>query len=326
MKEEIIEKLKDCRLCQRACGVDRTRRAGRCGETVEVYAARAALHMWEEPCISGKEGSGAVFFTGCPLGCIFCQNREIALGSRRGNPAHPQKTRGVHLSIKELAEAFLRLQAQGANNINLVTPTHFVPQIVEAVRLSREGLLIEGTGELSRLTVPIVYNTGSYETVETVDKLAKTVDIFLPDLKFYDSALSLKYAAAPDYFAVAKAAIVRMVEIAGEAAFDSRGMMKKGVIVRHMVLPGHTKDSMAILKELAETFGDKIYISIMNQYTPMPGIGEKDPLLGRKVTRREYEKVVAYALSLNLTNVFIQEGGTVSESFIPAFDGEGVEF
>ncbi|MGX8728664.1 MAG: radical SAM protein, partial [Lachnospiraceae bacterium] len=181
-------------------------------------------------------------------------------------------------------------------------------------------------GELSRLTVPIVYNTGSYETVETVDKLAKTVDIFLPDLKFYDSALSLKYAAAPDYFAVAKAAIVRMVEIAGEAAFDSRGMMKKGVIVRHMVLPGHTKDSMAILKELAETFGDKIYISIMNQYTPMPGIGEKDPLLGRKVTRREYEKVVAYALSLNLTNVFIQEGGTVSESFIPAFDGEGVEF
>ena len=229
------------------------------------------------------------------------------------------------MTIKELAEAFLRLQAQGANNINLVTPTHFAPQIAEAVRLARAGLVPEGGAERLYLRVPVVYNTGSYETVETVDNLAEIVDIFLPDLKFYDSGLSGRYAAAPDYFEVASAAIAKMAEIAGEAEFDGRGMMKKGMIVRHMVLPGHTKDSMAILDYLAETYGDKIYISIMNQYTPMPGIEEKDPLLGRRVTRREYERVVGYALSLGLSKVFIQEGGTVSESFIPEFDGEGLK-
>ena len=309
-----------CRLCARACGVDRAQRAGRCGETVEVYAARAALHLWEEPCISGREGSGAVFFTGCPLGCIFCQNREIALGSASRSHGEPDDERvgrtdrhGVHLTIRELTEVFLRLQAQGANNINLVTPTHYVPQIAEALRLAGE-----------ELRIPVVYNTGTYETVETVDKMAKIVDIFLPDLKFCDPGLSARYAAAPDYFAVATAAIARMAEIVGEAQFDGRGMMKRGMIVRHMVLPGHTRDSMAILDYLAETYGDRIYVSIMNQYTPMPGVEKKDPLLGRKVTRREYERVVGHAISLGLSRVFIQEGGTVSESFIPAFDGEGL--
>ncbi len=316
-----------CRLCGRACGVDRTRRAGRCGETDEVYAARAALHLWEEPCISGKEGSGTVFFTGCPLGCIFCQNREIALGTSSAHLSE-QDRRGVRLTISELARVFLRLQRQGANNINLVTPTHFVPQIIEAVRLAREGDLVLGGSEEFKeacsLTIPVVYNTGSYETVETVESLAGTVDVFLPDLKFFDSGLSKRYAAAPDYFKVASAAIEKMVEISGPPVFDGRGLMRRGTIVRHMVLPGHTKDSMQILDYLAKTYGDGIFISLMNQYTPMPGIGEKDPLLARRVTRREYERVVRHALDLGLSNVFIQEGDVASESFIPAFDGEGL--
>lgn len=308
---------KYCRLCARACGIDRTRRAGRCGETFEVYAARAALHLWEEPCISGEAGSGTVFFTGCPLGCIFCQNREIALGSGHLTKAgdEPSASRlGVHLTSEELARVFLRLAEQGANNINLVTPTHFVPQIIPAVRRAREG----------GLSIPVVYNTGSYETVETVRSLAGTVDIFLPDLKFYDPVLSARYAKAPDYFEVASAAIREMVEISGPPVFDARGMMLRGTIVRHMVLPGHTRDSFRILDYLAEGYGEKIYISILNQYTPMPGIGEKDHVLSRRVTRREYGKVVDHALALGLSKVFIQEGETAKESFIPAFDGEGL--
>ena len=300
--------MEQCRLCGRRCGINRTIRAGRCGMTEKVYAARAALHMWEEPCISGKEGSGTVFFTGCPLGCVFCQNREIALGRRHDEAV------GVPLTEEQLAETFLDLERQQANNINLVTPTHFVPQIIRAVRIARER----------GLTVPIVYNTGSYETEETVSSLKGTVDIFLPDLKFMDPDISDRYAKAPDYFEVAERAIRRMVEIAGQPAFDDRGMMKRGVIVRHMVLPGHTKDSKRIISYLHETYGEKIYVSIMNQYTPMPGIGDEFPELARRVTRREYERVVNHAIWLGMENVFIQEGPTAEESFIPDFDGTGL--
>lgn len=305
--------------------------------TERVYAARAALHMWEEPCISGKEGSGTVFFTGCPLGCVFCQNRKIALGRRQTsqrdmtsalgvrvsddsvseaaeNIGSRDETIGVPVTEEQLAETFLDLERQHANNINLVTPTHFVPQIILAVRIARER----------GLTVPIVYNTGSYETEETVRSLEGTVDIFLPDLKFMDPDISDRYAKAPDYFEVAKKAICGMVEIAGQPAFDDRGMMKRGVIVRHMVLPGHTKDSKRILSFLHETYGEKIYVSIMNQYTPMPGIGDEFPELARRVTKREYERVVDYAIRLGMENVFIQEGPTAAESFIPDFDGTGL--
>ena len=329
--------MEQCRLCGRRCGINRTLRAGRCGMTERVYAARAALHMWEEPCISGKEGSGTVFFTGCPLGCVFCQNREIALGRRRTsqrgmasafgvrvseesvfeaseNIGSYDETIGVPVTEEQLAETFLDLERQHANNINLVTPTHFVPQIILAVRIARER----------GLTVPIVYNTGSYETEETVRSLEGTVDIFLPDLKFMDPDISDRYAKAPDYFEVAEKAIRGMVEIAGQPAFDDRGMMKRGVIVRHMVLPGHTKDSKRILSFLHETYGEKIYVSIMNQYTPMPGIGDEFPELARRVTKREYERVVEYAIRLGMENVFIQEGPTAAESFIPDFDGTGL--
>ena len=295
--------------------------------TERVYAARAALHMWEEPCISGKEGSGAVFFTGCPLGCVFCQNREIALGRRSVSPwcrASASETSediescdeilGVPVTEEQLAETFLDLENQRANNINLVTPTHFVPQIIRAVGIARER----------GLTVPILYNTGSYETEETVRSLEGTVDIFLPDLKFMDPDISARYAKAPDYFEVAAKAIRGMVEIAGPPTFDERGMMQRGVIVRHMVLPGYTKDSKRIIRHLHETYGEKIYVSIMNQYTPMPGIGDEFPELARRVTKREYGRVVDYALELGMENVFIQEGSTAEESFIPKFDGTGL--
>ena len=319
-------------------------RAGRCGQTEELVVARAALHMWEEPCISGKEGSGAVFFVGCPLGCVFCQNREIA----RGRAARDESSRaekemshrngelsaaadeisrqrveqseavsdnpGKIITIDRLAEIFLELQGQKANNINLVTPTHYVPQIVEAVREARK----------KGLRIPIVYNTGSIETPETVHLLEETVDIFLPDLKFCGRDVAGRYAHLPAYFDIATKAIGEMVRMWGEAAFDERGMMTRGVIVRHMVLPGHTKDSKEILRYLWENFGDSIYVSIMNQYTPMPGIEQEFPELGRRVTRREYDRVVDYALELGFSNAFVQEGQTAEESFIPAFDGAGV--
>ena len=349
-------------------------RAGRCGQTEELVVARAALHMWEEPCISGKEGSGAVFFVGCPLGCVFCQNREIARGravkgerSRAGKEkvsdgvadeishwkgelpvaadeiSHRRDIKpvaadeisrqrdvkpvaadeisrqrveqlGKIITVDRLAEIFLELQGQKANNINLVTPTHYVPQIVEAVQEARK----------MGLRIPIVYNTGSIETSETVHLLEDTVDIFLPDLKFCGRDVAGRYANLPSYFDIATKAIGEMVRMRGEAEFDERGMMTRGVIVRHMVLPGHTKDSKEILRYLWENFGDSIYVSIMNQYTPMPGIEKEFPELERRVTRREYDRVVDYALELGFSNAFVQEGPTAEESFIPAFDGAGV--
>ena len=302
--ESVLKVLENCRLCARSCGADRIHgEAGRCGGTDKVFAARSALHMWEEPCISGSEGSGAVFFSGCPLGCVFCQNRSIALGKA-----------GREISLPRLAQLFLELQEQKANNINLVTPTHYVPQIICAVENARR----------MGLAIPIVYNTASYERPETVRMLAGTVDIFLPDLKYYDTAISAKYSSAPDYFDVASKAIREMVRISGKCEFDGRGMLRKGTVVRHMILPGHTRDSKQILRCLHETYGDDIYISIMNQYTPMSGIGERYPELGRRITRREYDKVVDFALQIGITNAFVQEGETAKESFIPEFDGTGL--
>ena len=264
-----------------------------------------------------------MFFVGCPLGCVFCQNRVIA----RGRAARDESSRaeneishrngelpGKIITIDRLAEIFLELQGQKANNINLVTPTHYVPQIVEAVREARK----------KGLRIPIVYNTGSIETPETVHLLEDTVDIFLPDLKFCGRDVAGRYAHLPAYFDIATKAIGEMVRMRGKAAFDERGMMTRGVIVRHMVLPGHTKDSKEILRYLWENFGDSIYVSIMNQYTPMPGIEQEFPELGRRVTRREYDRVVDYALELGFSNAFVQEGQTAEESFIPAFDGAGV--
>ena len=295
-----------CDLCPRKCLVDRKKgEKGICGQTENLKVARAALHFWEEPCISGDEGSGAVFFSGCPLHCVFCQNENIANG-----------TVGKEISLERLVDIFLELQEKRANNINLVTPGHFVPQIVKALdQARREGL-----------TLPVVYNTSSYETVDTIKMLDGYVDIYLPDFKYMSPVLSKKYSHAPDYAQVAKAAIAEMVRQTGKAVFvngDEDNLISSGTIVRHLTLPGCMEDSMQILKYLHETYGDTIYISIMNQFTPLSNL-EKYPELNRKITDEEYEALVDYAIEIGIENGFIQEGDTAEESFIPAFDCEGV--
>lgn len=295
-----------CDLCPRKCLVDRKKgEKGICGQTENLKVARAALHFWEEPCISGDAGSGAVFFSGCPLHCVFCQNENIANG-----------TVGKEISVERLAEIFLELQEKGANNINLVTPGHFVPQITKALDLAKQ----EG------LKLPIVYNTSSYETVETIKRLEGYVDIYLPDFKYMSSALSRKYSHAPDYAKVAKEAIAEMVRQTKEAQFvdgDEDNLILKGTIVRHLMLPGCMEDSKRIIKYLHETYGNTIYISIMNQFTPLSNL-EKYPELNRKINAEEYDALVDYAIDIGIENGFIQEGDTAEESFIPAFDCEGV--
>jgi putative pyruvate formate lyase activating enzyme len=290
--------LKECMLCPRNCKVDREEEnKGYCGENNIVRVARASLHMWEEPCISGEEGSGTVFFSGCNLKCVFCQNKSIAVGGK-----------GKGLTISQLSRLFLLLQEKGANNINLVTPTHFVPQIANAIVKSKSDGLV----------IPIIYNTSSYEKVETLKLLAGLVDVYLPDMKYYDSLLAGRYSNAPDYFEQASLAIAEMVRQTGEPVFDN-SMIKRGTIVRHMVMPGCTNDSKKIIKYLYDTYGDKIYISIMNQYTPSGDLKNFDEIK-RKVTKREYEKVIDYAIDLGVINAFIQEGDTAGDSFIPDFD------
>lgn len=297
---------KICTLCPRACAVDRTRRErGICGQTWQIKAARAALHFWEEPCISGEKGSGTVFFSGCPLHCVYCQNQSIANG-----------TAGELISEERLAEIFLELMEQGANNINLVTPGHFAPQIIRAVEAARrQGMYL-----------PIVFNTSGYENVDTVKMLEGIVDIYLPDFKYMDSGLSGRYSHAPDYSRVAKAALAEMVRQTGEAVFAGEpgdSLMKRGTIVRHLVLPGCTEDAKRIIRYLYETYGNAVYISIMSQFTPLPHTAAY-PELNRRLRPEEYEAVVDYAVALGVENGFIQEGETAEESFIPAFDGEGV--
>ena len=299
-------KLSPCDLCPRKCNADRTGgKYGVCASGSDVRIARAALHFYEEPCISGTRGSGTVFFTGCNLRCVYCQNYEIS----RGNC-------GATLSVQELADIFLRLQRDGAHNVNLVTPTHFALQIIEAVRIAR------GSG----LTIPVVYNTGGYETEEAIRALRDTVDIYLTDFKYMDPALAKSLSGAEDYPLRAMEALreaVRQVEEKGGAVFDESGIMQRGVIVRHLVLPGHVKNSKAVIRRLHETFGDRIFLSIMNQYTPVRKI-DAFPELNRRVTRREYDRVISYALDLGVQSGFFQEGATQSESFIPPFDGTGI--
>lgn len=296
--------LSNCILCPRKCGSNRLAgQVGYCGMPADPVVARAALHMWEEPCISGTSGSGTVFFGGCNLKCVFCQNHSIAIGDC-----------GKKITITRLAEIFLELQEKGAANINLVTPTHYIPQIREALLLAKE----------KGLTLPIVYNTGSYENAEILHLLEGLIDIYLPDLKYFSTELSLKYSYADDYFEQATLAIAEMYRQVGTPVFDEvTGMMKKGMIVRHLLLPGQAKDSKKVLRYLHETYGDNIYISIMNQYTPLPHVAHI-PELNRKVSAEEYDRVVNFALRLGIENAFIQEGETAEESFIPPFDMEGV--
>ena len=295
--------MKECRVCPRNCSADRlSDQKGFCRAGAEIILARAALHMWEESCISGKEGSGAVFFSGCSLGCKFCQNGQISRGQI-----------GKKVTADRLADIFLELQQQKANNINLVTAGHFLPQVAEAIEKSRNR----------GLQIPVVYNSSGYEKSEMLKLLEGLVDIYLPDFKYMDPELAEKYSYARDYPEVAKEALKEMVRQTGTPEFDRRGIMKKGVIVRHLLLPGHVKDSRRVLEYLLSTYEKEIYISLMNQYTPMPAMKD-DPRLSRKVTDREYQRLIDYGLQLGLENGFIQEGETAKESFIPEFNGEGI--
>lgn len=298
-----------CTLCPRACRVDRTAgQKGRCHVDAQIRVARAALHMWEEPCLSGRSGSGAVFFSGCALGCIFCQNREIASGKA-----------GLVISEARLSEIFLELQEKGANNINLVTAGHYVPQVIRALACAKS----------QGLRIPIVYNSSGYEKAETLRQLEGLIDIYLPDLKYLTPELAAAYSHAPDYPQYAMEAISEMVRQQPQAEFipedrtEASPIMRRGVIVRHLLLPGHVREAKKVVGYLHETYGDQIYISMMNQYTPM---SEKfaDPNLNRRVTKREYERLLDYAAEIGVENGFYQEGATADESFIPEFDYEGV--
>lgn len=291
-----------CTLCPRHCGVDRTAGKGVCGESNTLRISRASLHLWEEPCLSGKNGSGTVFFTGCNLGCIYCQNEGISHGHH-----------GKEITVQRLAEIFLELQEQGAENINLVTAAHFTPHVVRALDTARK----------SGLTLPVVYNSSGYESAETLRKLRGYVDIYLPDYKYRDPVLAARFSHAADYPTVAKAALKEMFSQVGTPVFDENGMMKRGMIVRHLILPGHTADSMTVLSDLHETFGNDIYVSIMSQYTPCrPFPDHKE--LSRKLTKYEYKKVTDFAEKIGIIHGFLQSGEAATESFIPDFDFRGV--
>lgn len=302
--EQIKALMSNCTLCPRNCGVNRTQgEFGYCGMPAEIVAARAALHMWEEPCLVGEAGSGTVFFTGCNMKCVFCQNHNIALG-RTGKP----------ITITRLAEIFLELQQKGATNINLVTPTHYIPQLRLALQYAKEQGLV----------LPIVYNCGGYETPASLRMLEGLVDIYLPDFKYYSSELSARYSFAPDYFERSCESLAEMYRQTGPCIFNERGILLRGVIVRHLLLPGQTKDSKKVLHYLHDTYRNNIWISIMNQYTPLTHV-TNIPELNRKVSEAEYDRLVDYAIRLGIENAFIQEGETAQESFIPPFDLDGLE-
>lgn len=295
-----------CTLCPRECKVNREKQEiGTCKVTSDLKVARAALHYWEETCISGTKGSGAVFFSGCSMHCVFCQNKEIAQG-----------TVGKVISKERLSEIFLELQEKGANNINLVTPGQYVPHIIWSVEHARN----------QGLAIPIVYNTSSYEKVDTLKLLEGIVDVYLPDFKYYGSELAARYSKAPDYPEVAKAAIAEMVRQQPNPVFyecDGQELIGKGVVVRQLLLPGQLSDAKRIVKYLHDTYGNQIYLSLMSQFTPLPHV-EKYPELNHKVSSKTYDKYVDYAIEIGVENGYIQEEDVAEESFIPAFDGEGV--
>jgi len=285
-----------CELCARRCGVDRSNGiVGFCKSTDKIKITRAALHHWEEPIISGSGGSGTIFFSGCSLGCIYCQNAKISRASV-----------GREVTPKELAGEMLRLEGEGAHNINFVTPTHFAPGIAESIRIARD----------LGLRIPTVYNTGSYDTVKTLRMLDGLIDIYLPDLKYYRPESAKKLSFAQDYPTVARHAIAEMVRQRPTPVIDE-GIMRSGVIVRILLLPSHVAEAKLSLKHIYDTYGNDVYVSLMNQYTPMKGMLSP---LDRTVTNAEYSELVSYAERIGVVNAYIQEGGTQKESFIPNFD------
>lgn len=308
-------------MCPRACGVNRAiGELGVCKAPAELHIGRAALHWWEEPCLVGKQGSGAVFFSYCPLGCVYCQNEDLVAGA------------GIEVGFEQFKQTLLRLQnEEHAANINLVTPSHYVPTIAEALRQLRkvsveefpEGSVVNGGSSGDRLVIPVVYNTSSYDSVESLRRLKGLIDIYLADFKYVSPEVARKLSHAANYPEVALAALDEMVAQVGFWSENAQGLLERGIIVRHLVLPGHIEESFQVLRVLHERYGNKIRLSIMNQYTPLRGDLVRYGLSG-KVSNEEYESVLDYADYLGIEDYFWQEGGAATESFIPTFDGTGV--
>ena len=298
----MIDLYKKCNLCPRKCLIDRTKTLGYCKATDKVKVARSALHYFEEPSISGTNGSGTIFFSNCNLKCCYCQNKEISTDGF-----------GKEISIERLSEMMLELEEKHANNINLVTPTHYVPSIIEAIKLARS----------KGLSIPIVYNTSGYESVETIKLLDGYIDIYLTDFKYFDDKLGKELSKCTNYFEVASKALEEMYRQTGKNKFNDNGLMTKGIIVRCLVLPTKSDDTKKIIDYLYKKYQDNIYLSIMNQYTPVNYIKDY-PYLNKTISEDEYNEVIDYAIDLGIKNAYMQEGGTCSESFIPSFDLEGV--
>ena len=291
--------LNNCTLCPHNCKVNRIEgKKGRCKCDNTLKIALASLHMFEEPCISGTNGSGTVFFTNCNLNCIYCQNYEISQGGK-----------GKEITIQTLADIFIKQQEKGAHNINLVTPTMYVYQIIEAIKLARK----------SGLKIPIVYNSNGYENIETIQILNGYIDVYLPDLKYYTNELSKKYSNVDNYFEIATNAIKEMYSQVGNAVFDDNGLIQKGVIIRHLVLPNHIQNTKNILKWINENLPKDIYVSIMAQYFPTYK-AKKDSLINRKLNKKEYKDVLNYLYSLDLQNGYIQDLGSHEEEYVPDFN------
>lgn len=305
-----LDMLNECTLCIRKCKVNRNNKIGFCKADNKVMVARAALHLWEEPPISMGKGSGAVFFSHCNLNCVFCQNHDISQGDRNTSNC---LVGGTEISIERLSEIFLELQEKGANNINLVTPTHYVPQIIEALKLSKKN----------GLNIPILYNTNSYDSLETIKSLDGYIDVYLPDFKYFNDKYAIKYSKAPNYAENAIKVIDEMVKQVGSNKFDSEGRMIKGVIVRHLMLPGLLFDSKKVIDILYNRYHDNIYISIMNQYVPMFNACNF-PEINKSLNPKHYDSLINYAADIGVTNGFIQDEGANTSKYTPSFNLEGV--
>ncbi|WP_050606256.1 radical SAM protein [Clostridium niameyense] len=298
-----MNSLSNCTLCPRNCSVDRANgQMGFCNSTKNIKISRAALHHWEEPCISGRNGSGAVFFSNCNLQCVFCQNHKI---SHEGY--------GKEISIKDLSNIFIKLQREGAHNINLVTPTHYVPEIIEAIKLSKKY----------GLSIPILYNSNGYENIETIKMLEGYIDIYLPDFKYFNNKYSVKYSSCNNYFEHTSKAIEEMFNQVGTPVFNTEGIMQRGIIIRHLMLPGLLFDSKKVIDYIYSKFKDDVYISLMNQYTPLNNLS-KYPELNKTLNPKHYDSMINYCLELGIKNAFIQESGTSSKKFVPNFDLTGI--
>lgn len=293
-----MEELKSCNICPHKCGVNRLNGIkGRCKCDNKIKIALASVHNYEEPCISGKNGSGTVFFSNCNLNCIYCQNYEIS-----------QLGKGKEITIEHLAQIFIKQQEKNVNNINLVTPTMYIPQIIEAIKIARK----------KGLNIPIIYNSNGYENVETIKKLNGYIDIYLPDLKYYSNEIAVKYSKAPNYFEIATKAILEMINQVGAPEFDENGLIKRGVIIRHLVLPGHIQNSKHILKWLKENVNSRAYVSVMAQYFPTYKAKE-DKYLNRKLTNKEYSEIEQYLYLLDIENGYMQDLGKHEEEYVPDF-------